>query len=352
MTNEDKGWDWWSEVKLDILGKYLEGFTKASKRALGTLYLDLFAGMYDNPRRYHTGTFPGSSRVALEMQPAFTRVVLFEKTSYADLEYSIKEERPNDNRWSIYPGDCNEQIEAALSELYSYRQYPTFAFLDPTGLQVKWQTVEKLAGWRADQKTKVELWILFPEPAVARVLGLRGVRGQKAAARLDEIFGNSNWVAIHKQRIAKKITAEGMRQRFVDLYRWQLEKTLGYKDTHGLAITNTNGQPLYTMIFASDHPVGAKIMKHVYKSAHVSTIPMMRAQAKLEKKYRKDDESGKLSLFGADAINIVPEPHRNYKHKPPLPPLKVENYDLDLSDKPDIDPDDFDSHTWAEEQDL
>ena len=352
MTNEDKGWDWWSEVKLEILGNYLEGFTKASKRALGTLYLDLFAGTYDNPKRHDTGTFPGSSRVALETHPAFTRVALFEKIKHAELSATIKRERPKDKRWSIYPGDCNEQIEAALKELYPYRRYPTFAFLDPTGLQVKWQTVEKLAGWRADQKTKVELWILFPEPALARVLGLQGVNGQKAAARLDEIYGNREWVAIHKHRIADKITAEETRQRFVDLYRWQLEKTLGYKKTHGLAITNTNGQPLYTMIFASDHPVGAKIMKHVYKSAHVSTIPMMRAQAKLEKKYRKDDERGKLSLFGADDVNIIPGPHQGYDPKPPLPPLTVENYDLDLSDKPDIEPDDFDSHTWAEEQDL
>lgn len=93
-------------------------------------------------------------------------------------------------------------------------------------------------------------------------------------------------------------------------------------------------------------------MESVYKSTYIRTIPMMQARAKLDKKYRKNNERGEATLFGVDDINIVPEPHDLYEHKPPSPPLTVENYDLDLMGERDIDLDGFDSHAWAEKQDL
>lgn len=34
----------WTDVKLDVLRKYLQAFTTPSKRARRTVYLDLFAG--------------------------------------------------------------------------------------------------------------------------------------------------------------------------------------------------------------------------------------------------------------------------------------------------------------------
>lgn len=86
------------------------------------------------------------------------------------------------------------------------RWAPTFAFLDPRGLQVAWSTVERLAQWRADKKTKVEQWILLPEPALARVLGLRGARGQRSSDRLDRLYGSREWLAVHQLRRRGLIT--------------------------------------------------------------------------------------------------------------------------------------------------
>ena len=40
----NRGWGYWTEAKLDILSKYLNAFTTASKSAGKTVYLDLFAG--------------------------------------------------------------------------------------------------------------------------------------------------------------------------------------------------------------------------------------------------------------------------------------------------------------------
>jgi three-Cys-motif partner protein len=76
-------------------------------------------------------------------------------------------------RWRVFAGDCNGHIGEALNWLQPVRWAPTFAFLDPRGLQVAWLTVERLARWRADKKTKAEQWMLFPEPALARAVAGR-----------------------------------------------------------------------------------------------------------------------------------------------------------------------------------
>lgn len=170
MTQRRTGWDWWSEVKLQILSDYLRGFTTAVRgRSNEAICLDLFAGSYENTRRHATGTFPGSAKIALETDPPFTRLAFFELPEpAADLEEAIRGARPADHRWRVFPGDCNETLPLALSWLDGVRWAPTFAFLDPRGLQVAWSTVARLAAWRADKKTKVEQWILLPEPALAR----------------------------------------------------------------------------------------------------------------------------------------------------------------------------------------
>src|SRR5689334_9836363 len=51
------------------------------------------------------------------------------------------------------------------------------------------------------------------------------------------------------------------------MMRWRLEKYLGYKTTLGFKVTNTNGQGIFDMIFATDHWAGEKIMTDLYSAA-------------------------------------------------------------------------------------
>jgi three-Cys-motif partner protein len=230
MNPRRKGWDWWSEAKLQVLSDYLRGFTRAVRgRSTEAICLDLFAGSYENDRRHGSGTFPGSAQIALATEPTFTRLAFFELHGPAQrLRSDIEANRPDDRRWQVFEGDCNVSLPSALTWLSDVRWAPTFAFLDPRGLQVAWSTVETLANWRRDKKTKVEQWILMPEPALARVLGLQGVQGQRSADRLDRLFGSHDWLPIHQGRRNGTLTPEGMRAEFVNLYRWRLEQQLGY----------------------------------------------------------------------------------------------------------------------------
>jgi len=355
MTSRLEGWDWWSEAKLQVLADYLQAFTRVVRGGSEeAIYLDLFAGSFENDRRHGTGTFAGSTQIALRTEPRFTKLVFFELPDRAArLRADIQQARPSDHRWRVKAGDCNETLPSALSMLRQVRWAPTFAFLDPRGLQVEWSTVRTLADWRRDKKTKVEQWILMPEPAIARVLGLRGVQGTRSAERLDRLFGSRDWLPIHQGRRSGALTPEDMRAEFVNLYRWRLEKVLGYRTTHALQIVATGGQPVYTLIFATDSPPGDAIMGYLYNSAATATIPAMQARAKVARQHRRDDDAGVLRLPGLDEYELataVPE-QRTYEHEPPWEPEPIvdDTFELDR-DEPDIDPDDikwnseFDDH--------
>lgn len=335
MSSNRKGWDWWSEVKLAILRDYLAAFTLAcSKRSPDKITcLDLFAGALDNERRHEQGTFAGSARVALETEPPFTRLAFFELGAKAKkLEADISACRPTDDRWNVFAGDCNTEIGRALAWLgEQYRWAPTFAFIDPRGLQVQWTTLETLARWRKGSH-KTELWMLFPEPALQRVLGLRGVRGQSSADALDGLFGCTDWIAIHQLRQFDLLDPASTRAEFVNLVRWRLETGLGYRTTHALQFETTSRVPVYTMVFATDHTAGSDIMAHVYNNASAWLIPEMRARAQAARQKRRGGEYPQGQLFGDDVVAIGSGD--SYEHFPPWEPPSQLPEDVVLDDEP------------------
>lgn len=71
--------------------------------------------------------------------------------------------------------------------------------------------------------------------------------------------------------------------------RWRLENALGYKWTHALELMNERDQPLYDMIFATDHDAGNRIMASLYNSAE-SELSAMR-QAAIERRRLLDEEA-------------------------------------------------------------
>lgn len=80
------------------------------------------------------------------MSPAFTYVALFEmrKARAAQLR-DLRDSYPN-RRIDVFEGDCDELMKDALHR--TPVPAPTFAFLDPDGMELEWRTVQL----RADHK--------------------------------------------------------------------------------------------------------------------------------------------------------------------------------------------------------
>ncbi|HWX73727.1 MAG TPA: three-Cys-motif partner protein TcmP [Solirubrobacteraceae bacterium] len=315
-----RSWGYWTQAKLQMLADYLAGFATASKGQSERVYLDAFAGEGFGLDRLTGEEFPGSARIALEAGEGagFTRFRYFELGNRArELEQRLRADYPGrDIR--VYEGDCNTTIPEALAELRPLNWAPTFAFLDPDGMELAWDTLVALAdhkrGYRSAASSKpeykVELWMLFPTAGIVRTLALDEAKvTDEDKARATRLFGSEQWQPIYDLRAAGKISAAGAREEYVNLMRWRLERDLGYRFAHPFELKNTKGGTLYHMIFATDNDAGTRIMEAIYADT-AKRIPGMLQEA-------KDRASGQQAL---DLGIELAAPEANYQYEPPWEP--------------------------------
>jgi three-Cys-motif partner protein len=289
-----RSWGYWTRAKLAILDEYLPAFLQAaSGKSDEYVYLDAFAGQGKGVDRLTGEEFQGSARIALAASASradarFTRLRYFEQANKArELQTRFQSEYP-DRDIKVYGGDCNAEIPKALHDLRELRWAPTFAFIDPDGMEFEWRTLEALAdhkrGYRAMSSStpeyKVELWLLFPTQGLVRTLALDAAKLRpKDEARATALFGTDAWRWIYDQRTEGKLNPQDARDEYVNLMRWRLAEDLGYRRTHALELMNTGGGTIYHMVFATDNDAGDKIMADIYAKT-ARQIPEMRREAR------------------------------------------------------------------------
>jgi three-Cys-motif partner protein len=326
-------WGPWTVIKLEALQKYLKAFTTASKRARGTLYLDLFAGAASNEERETGRAILGSAHRALEADPPFSKVVLceLEKGAARSLEDRFTELYPGRDV-TVLPGDCNQTLPGYLEALArrdsGWRFAPSFAFLDQFSAEIRWSTIQWLAEFKHPKaKTKMEQWLYFGDSFLPRGLhGADDARNPAYARRVDEMFGTHDWRKILAARDDDELDASAARHELVNLMRWRLEWDLGYRTTLPLVISNRQGVGLYTMIFATDHDAGAKIMHSIFEGAEKELARMV-ARAKEERHRRRLDADESLSLFSPEGYVSakVLQPGPRSPNDPPLAPYEYDH---------------------------
>lgn len=304
-----RSWGWWTQHKLDILQKYLQVFVTASKRLDERIYLDLFAGWPENVSRETNEPILGSVHRALAVDPPFTRVCLFELPVKARrLEAALRERYPNHPELKVYPGDSNVTIDQALRDLAraGLRWAPTFTFIDQYASEIHWSTLQKISRFKEPHLTKAEMWILFGTSFYPRGLRLQQQElNSNYGARLSRMFGSDEWCAIIEGRRCGLLSPEQTRAELVNLMRWRLHHALGYKHSLALTVRNTNGSDLYDMIFVTDHPVGRKVMTHLYGNSPVQQDALRRYALEVRRTNRRSD-MGLDPLFDVQRESFVP----------------------------------------------
>ncbi len=318
-------WGYWTLGKLDILRNYLDAFTTASKSSPVRIYLDMFAGEAQNEEQDTGLKVEGSPRIALSIEnPPFTHLRFFELPNKAyELESVLRADFP-DRDFSVVSGDCNQEVTSVLNKLRHLAQAPTFAFVDPDGMQAEWRTLKALAAFRKSPQTKVELFLLCAVPMFTRLLRVNdGTVSPEAEGKIDAMYGCPDWREIYQARLSGRLSPSDARDEYLNLMRWRLETELRYKRTHPLEIKNVNGSPIYYMIFATDHEAGTRIMSHLFARA-AAQFPAMREEAHRRREKARLDASGMLSLF-SDEDNAalrtpVTEGEQYYEYEPPWRP--------------------------------
>jgi three-Cys-motif partner protein len=312
-----QSWGFWTQSKLQILEDYLAAFlTASSLRAKGAVYLDAFAGEGAGRDRLTNAEFDGSARIAAAAAATndsgfcftYLRFVELNRTHADDIRREFRSDFPGRDI-DVVPGDCNVEIPRILAEMSNdLTWYPTFAFLDPFGIELRWDTIRALADHKRERTYKVELFMLFATPAIMRIAGLDPDKAvPDAGARLTGLFGCEGWRPIVDARRRRLIGGDQAREAFANVMRWRLVHDLGYQRTHVLEFKNSRGAPLYHMLFASDHEAGDRIMANLYGAAANRNQDM--AQDAFAYK------TGVQRLFAAS--DVTP---RRYKATPPVDP--------------------------------
>jgi three-Cys-motif partner protein len=320
-----RSWGYWTEGKLDILARYLDRFTTTTKnKANARIYLDAFAGQGHGTSRTTGTQFEGSARVGLKVSdPPFDRCYFFElPEKAAELQRELTRDFPGRDL-RVVPGDCNSTIPDTLAELRrdDLGWAPTFAFLDPDGMDLNWETIKALAVHkqlrRPPSKYKVELWLLFPTSGLLRNLALDDARLlQGHVAKATSLFGCDAWRRTYESRKAQRIDGKDARDQYLNLYRWQLEHDLGYQKAHPIEVRNTRDQPIYHLIFATDSDPGDRIMRHLYDDA-LKTWPQVREQAR-----RRSPGGEQLALL-EEQDNAATFRTKPYTYEPPVDPDSI-----------------------------
>lgn len=199
----------WTTRKLEVLAKYLRGYTTVLKNTpFHKLYIDAFAGTgYRDARRDNEEDSPqnmlfpdmaepepqsfldGSVRLALQTEPQFDQYIFIERSSgrCAHLESLKSEFSGLAKKMDIHQGDANTKIQDLCAK--DWQTTRAVLFLDPYGMQVEWRTIEAIAQTKA-----IDLWLLFPLGiGVNRLLPKTGDIPKAWRHRLNLLLGTENW---------------------------------------------------------------------------------------------------------------------------------------------------------------
>lgn len=206
----------------------------------------------------------GSVRVALGLENPFDEYLLIEKNQkYVQELRGINCEYKNlEERITIKHGDANTILTRWVKEI-KWNKNRAVVFLDPWGMQVRWETIEALG------KTKgIDLWYLFPlGQGVNRLLTKSRIPSGKNADLLTAIFGTEEWKQDFYQDIGQfdlftnqssnhKSTNFSAISRFIIK---RLETVFAGVTQNPLPLLNSRNNPIFLLIFAAANEKGAPI---------------------------------------------------------------------------------------------
>ena len=248
----------WAEVKLDYLARYIDVFETSMRQKWPVrYYVDLLAGPGKNVVRDSDAILLGSPLLALTTTYPFTGYFF---ADLSDENTQALQQRcdasPNSHRVDIRTGDCNDLVNDIVAHIkQNDRHSLNLAFLDPEGMELRWETVTKLATVR-----RIDLMINYPQGGLNRSMPQAFETERQTS--VDRFFGDRAWREIY-QDCQSRGSLLGIHRRLIDFYKERLQDW-GYTEVlrddevgdEPLVRNARRRAPLYRLLFASKHPLG------------------------------------------------------------------------------------------------
>ena len=206
----------WAREKLQALGEYLSFYTTALKNQThwvkSLIFVDAFAGtgqarvrktvrdsgmesllaaIESEPIDHATEEYiRGSPRVALDIPNRFSRYVFIERDPgrASELE-QLRAEYGETCRIEVRQGSAQDELEALLKGDLSRSGHLAVVFLDPFGMQIPWDMIQRLAATR-----RIEVIVNFAlGMAIQRLLTRSTELRPGWREALDRFFGSTEW---------------------------------------------------------------------------------------------------------------------------------------------------------------
>ncbi len=192
-----------TELKLSVVEAYLRAFTTALRRSFAQLwYIDAFAGTGERTERVPArrgGLLgdetresviirKGSAKIAIDVKPAFDRLIFVEKRPKAVQALREIRDQHADRHIDVIEGDANVEIRKIASHT-NWRRIRAVMFLDPYGMSVDWQTLQAIAKTKA-----IDVWYLFSLSGFYRqaARSAAAIDDDKRAA-ITRVLGTDAW---------------------------------------------------------------------------------------------------------------------------------------------------------------
>jgi len=257
----------WAIEKLDYVARYINVFETSMRNKWSVrYYVDLMAGPGKNRLKETGQIILGSPLLALITTYPFTGYF------FADLSEGNTQAlqqrctaSPHCERVNILTSDCNVLVENIVVRIKrdDWRSL-NLAFLDPEGLELKWETVAKLASVR-----RMDLIINYPQGGLNRCM--RQAFEAEHKTIVDLFFGGQEWREVYRSYLQRRLRGS-IHRHLVDLYKGKLQN-LGYQEVRRddetgdepLIRNAARRAPMYRLLFASKHLLGHEFWQSILK---------------------------------------------------------------------------------------
>ncbi|MDA1229808.1 MAG: three-Cys-motif partner protein TcmP [Planctomycetota bacterium] len=235
----------WTFEKLWWWNRYIEITTMAmvgKPQWPSVVYVDLFAGPGVCSTRRSGESFPGSALLAANAPKPFNKLIFCEEDPELAAACTARlQAHGAAHRSVVITGDCNLRIREIVDEIPSGAL--TVAFVDPTGLHAEFSTLQMLTVGR-----RVDLVILFAD--CMDIVRNIAVYAEQSDSKLDRVLGpDSNW-RVEWRNLGNQ-SPTNVARLFIQIFKQQLARHLGYVFTADEVLKNTKGDAIYRLVYAS-----------------------------------------------------------------------------------------------------
>jgi three-Cys-motif partner protein len=242
----------WVFDKKYYFERYLDIFTRGVGPGWqGKLaYVDLFCGPGRSVVRGTGEEVDGSPLLSLRHK--FSRYVFVDLPEALSILQARLQGHPKLAQIVSIEGDCNLVVDSIIKALP--QDHLTLAFIDPTGLQIHFETIQKLA-----RRLRIDL-LMTIHFGMGIVMNVHSY-AQSEGRALSEFLGTKVW----REDLKQGGSASQVGRRILNRYAAQLER-LGFTTVKDREIPIRSDQSnllLYYIVLASRHPLAEKFWRKI-----------------------------------------------------------------------------------------